>query len=1356
MPKKKKVDQNDLAYPGSVSQLPIERRSSARLAKKASKANRSPLTPLPTTSNQNPPRKQRQTKKKLPVSNAIVTDAEVPSHPNEITSKAPPTQTEDGPPSPPNAPVTLAKTQEMNQDPPGHPEDRVQRICTYSSKNENLFNVSQLDISSELRNLASSTPLPKRSLPKRNDAQHSHSVPNHSLRNQSLQKRSDAQHNHSVPNQSLRKRNDAQHNDFDTHHSQIPATSENSKAQPPPSNSCVSIERSDKRGIEQTTGHPYTFIPANSHLPFGDSNAFAAIWNPRHQTATFQTPVCMLENLAEYSSSASSCEEDNASDRDTAENAPPVKDLVEDNPSKCRVHVESGEFLGFSESEYPGTEVEYSRKADGEEEALKKFVPRYEAEVDEDGDGDGFEEREATQFEVAQKALTKDSTGVSEPKQLPSRSNGTSRPQNQDPNATCVRYWMGGIAHIDLNSVPQAGKGTAVGKAKYVASDNQWLSRNNRWVVEANRTEGADDSDDDHPQGENVNMMEVDDDRGRGDDFDADAMAIDKEQHDEGDLPQERPATPAQAQGGNKSQIGTRRSPRRHPKVQTLVTDLMSGERLFLTEQELILAVTELRRRIKVGGPSRKLYKRKMDFLMSVPAVAKVIAKSSLSNEETEPARGQKQGKSGPKEKQKKHEGNKKLQSSTKSVDAIATQTKAPAPQVSGDRPEKLKRKSGVPGKASIPSGKKVAKVKAPGNECPARADRPQNQKKTADFAKNVSQATELRRPSRTYVTDSDSGSASDQEDVDIVHEHLAKKGVKPMKWATSKQNDKGGVPKRVAQPIPPSQPVAKTSSKPSKEGSSTLAKKKTRGKTSKVPDAGTEAARKRHATATTAHGHGKKSNHEVEDTRRREHRELGRFLPVHPDDLFNVQDNLGPFGQSLPGKHNRRPEQIPTRKRAREEDDVDDVQNDDDSDAVAALCSRTKTKRRKKTHNKHKVADEKTKKTSTQSEGESFDINEGESRTKNKSLTRSKKGIKGEDKDLLDLALFYERIYFFAVNGFPDPEEITFWSTNAYTVSCKSLFRGDWKENMDRRFNKNIQYLLQREAWIVRNKVKRLTNKMIGRFYSFHPRRNAFAQYPNAKAQEKAYIKGKIRKLLGRDALFMCGRLKPNGPLIPFANKAIEELIVLLVFDKSTSRRPLAMRSYDTFDPIPLPLIAYAVVALLYGLEEFKTGVQTARDFSSKSYEDYYKSVLCNLREMEEDEEFSPLLEQIRARILKSGRDALYGNGGVEDDRPPMPFVPSHRRVPPTGQHQAPMDREDADESEVEVDEDSDVGSTGDDVGCEEDDAMDQSDEGEDVSYESDEGEDVSYESDEGEDAVDRSEDGDTIYESDDFSEEE
>ncbi|KLO15182.1 hypothetical protein SCHPADRAFT_888679 [Schizopora paradoxa] len=1342
MPKKKKVDENDQAYPGSVSQVYRERRSSARLAEMNSRAeNCSPLTPLPE--NKKPPRKRRQTKKKQPKSNAIVTVAEVPSHPDEIpsnapstqtedhppsppgppnepaTTKAPPTQAEDRPPSPPNAPTTLSETQVMSQDRPGDSEEQM---------DEDQFHVSQLDISSELHNLASSTPLPKRSLPKRNDAQHSHSVPN-----QSLQKQSNAHHNHSVPaKQSLRKRNDTQHNHdgFNTHHSQISVTPDISKTHPPPSNSHVSIGRSNDKGIpQQTAGNRYTFIPVNSCLPPGDSNAFSAMWNPRHQAAAFQTPVCLLKNLAEYSSSESSCE-DNVDDRDEARVTPPAKGY----PSGCRAHVETGEVLGFSDSEDLGTEDELARSRDGdsEEETLeashrkkKKSKSRHETEVEEDSEGDGLGEVEAAaQFEVAQKTLTKGS----------SRSKGSFRPKNVDPNSTRARYWKGEIAHIDLNLVPAAGKGKDVGKAKYVAS------------------EGADGSDD-LPEGEDANMMELDDDRGRGDDsadFDVDTMVIDEDQQDEGDdLRDERPATPEQARDGNKSQIGSRRSPRKHIKVQTLVTDLMSGERLFLTEQELILAVNELRRRIENGGPSTKLYKKKMDFLMSVPAVAKVIAKLSSPHEETEPARGQKQGKSDLKaEKQKKLKENKKAQPTTKPVEAIATQTKAPAPQASGDRHEKSKRKPGAQGKASNPSGKKVAKVKAPGNVRPALAERPQNQEKTADSAKNVCQTAELRRPSQTYETDYDSESASDQEDVDIVHEHLAKKGVKPpTKRATSKQNDKGGIPKRVAQAIPPSQPTAKTSSKPSKDSSTSTKKKK--GKAPSVPDARTEPAKKRHATATTGQGHRNNaaSNRDAEDTHRRERQGLGRFVPVRPDELFNVQDTLGPFGQFLPGKHKHRQDQVPMRKRAREDDD--DLRDDDDSDAAAALRSRTKTKRRKKTHKKPEVAVEKTKKTTTQSEGESFDINEGESRTETKSLTRSKKGIKGEDKDVLDLALFYERIYFFAVNGFPDPEDITFWTTNAYTVACKSLFRGDWKENMDRRFDKNIQYLLHREAWIVRNKVKRIINKMIGRFYSFHPKRNAFAQYPNAKAQEKAYIQGKIRKLLGRSSLFMCGRLEPDGPLIPFANKAIEELIVLLVFDKSASRRPLAMRSYDTFDPIPLPLIAYAVVALLYGLEEFKTGVQSARDFSSKSYEDYYKCVLDNLREMEEDEEYGPYLEEIRARILESGREALYSGGGVEDDRPPMPFVPSHRRVPPTARHQAPMDREDADESEVEVNEDSDVGSTGDELGREEDTAMDVRGE--------DEDEDVTYESDEGEDAVDRyDEDGDTMYESDDYSEEE
>ncbi len=45
----------------------------------------------------------------------------------------------------------------------------------------------------------------------------------------------------------------------------------------------------------------------------------------------------------------------------------------------------------------------------------------------------------------------------------------------------------------------------------------------------------------------------------------------------------------------------------------------------------------------------------------------------------------------------------------------------------------------------------------------------------------------------------------------------------------------------------------------------------------------------------------------------------------------------------------------------------------------------------------------------------------------------------------------------------------------------------------------------------------------------------------------------------------------------------AIKELIHVLVFSKKASKRPLAEQDLDAFNPIPLPLIAYACTAVSF-----------------------------------------------------------------------------------------------------------------------------------------------------------------------------
>ena len=47
------------------------------------------------------------------------------------------------------------------------------------------------------------------------------------------------------------------------------------------------------------------------------------------------------------------------------------------------------------------------------------------------------------------------------------------------------------------------------------------------------------------------------------------------------------------------------------------------------------------------------------------------------------------------------------------------------------------------------------------------------------------------------------------------------------------------------------------------------------------------------------------------------------------------------------------------------------------------------------------------------------------------------------------------------------------------------------------------------------------------------------------------------------------------------YAHPAIKELIHILIFSKKAAKRPLASQDLEAFDPIPLPLIAYACTAV-------------------------------------------------------------------------------------------------------------------------------------------------------------------------------
>lgn len=84
---------------------------------------------------------------------------------------------------------------------------------------------------------------------------------------------------------------------------------------------------------------------------------------------------------------------------------------------------------------------------------------------------------------------------------------------------------------------------------------------------------------------------------------------------------------------------------------------------------------------------------------------------------------------------------------------------------------------------------------------------------------------------------------------------------------------------------------------------------------------------------------------------------------------------------------------------------------------------------------------------TKNQSDGtETFDINEGESTSSVGPQSHQLKFYKGEERDLLDVALFYMRLYLLNANGFPDAQELVTWSYNSFMVACKAKFRGNWE----------------------------------------------------------------------------------------------------------------------------------------------------------------------------------------------------------------------------------------------------------------------------------------------------------------------
>ncbi len=116
--------------------------------------------------------------------------------------------------------------------------------------------------------------------------------------------------------------------------------------------------------------------------------------------------------------------------------------------------------------------------------------------------------------------------------------------------------------------------------------------------------------------------------------------------------------------------------------------------------------------------------------------------------------------------------------------------------------------------------------------------------------------------------------------------------------------------------------------------------------------------------------------------------------------------------------------------------------------------------------------------------------------------------------------------------------------------------------------------------------------------FTEIHPDPGAYDHYPNPTEQERRHVAHKVAGLLGRDSLYLRGTLVPElACLSSFAFKPFADLFLgptrsvrapggariypHSVFCKKSSREPLAALDLDAFDPLPLPLMAYACTAV-------------------------------------------------------------------------------------------------------------------------------------------------------------------------------
>lgn len=195
----------------------------------------------------------------------------------------------------------------------------------------------------------------------------------------------------------------------------------------------------------------------------------------------------------------------------------------------------------------------------------------------------------------------------------------------------------------------------------------------------------------------------------------------------------------------------------------------------------------------------------------------------------------------------------------------------------------------------------------------------------------------------------------------------------------------------------------------------------------------------------------------------------------------------------------------------------------------------------------------------------------------------------------------------------------------------------------------------------------------VVDRAYGLHPSPETFTSSNNANViqrERKKFVQQTVAALLSKPAPYLCGANEnsvSSGKLlrkhfadpffkrsVPFGHPAIAEVVGSLAFCPKTSKHPLASIDLKAFEPVPLPLIAYACTGvslaicflpcltstqLRYALDEYKTGVRVKKKFTEIHYAKRYRKNLRLLKAMEASRSQGHLLADIRDAIFDRGR---------------------------------------------------------------------------------------------------------------------